>query len=156
MRCVASEADPRWQALCTPKQMKGLWVALEGPLGAGKSSLVRTWLRSMGVMGPIPSPTYSLCEYYSLPAYGTVLHIDAYRLECPEDWDALALDAYSDASVWIEWCSKAPWMLERCDVVIVIEEEGLSKRSYALQAQSPRGAAWREAARAAFAFPVIP
>ena len=43
-----------------------LIVAIEGELGAGKTTLVSGILRSLGVTGPVRSPTYTLIEPYEL------------------------------------------------------------------------------------------
>lgn len=147
----AVQDDPRWSRVCAPGLMDGLWIALEGDLGAGKSSLVRTWLRAMGVEGRMPSPSYSLCEYYLPEGHAPVLHMDAYRLDPESDVHALGLDLYPKASLWIEWCSRLPELLLRCDVRIRIEiETDENTRRYALSAQSPRADRWIKAVETAF------
>lgn len=58
-------------------------VVLSGPLGAGKTVLVRGLARGLGVAGPITSPTFVIArEHRPLPG-GTgvpLVHVDAYRL----------------------------------------------------------------------------
>ena len=54
-------------------------IALEGGLGAGKTHLVRSLLRALGVAGPVKSPTYTLVERYS-SSLGECLHLDLYRV----------------------------------------------------------------------------
>lgn len=75
-------------------------VALFGDLGAGKSTLARGLLRAMGWQGDVPSPTFTLVQDY--PTVPPVWHVDLYRLEGPDDADALGLFE-TDAALLIEW-----------------------------------------------------
>jgi len=55
---------------------------LKGPLGSGKSTFARAFLRAMGVSGAIPSPTFIMDSVYSIEASGLeVHHMDLYRLQ---------------------------------------------------------------------------
>lgn len=83
-------------------------VTLSGGLGAGKTHLVRGWLRALGVTGAIRSPTYTLVEPYDLGG-SRVLHLDLYRLQAPEEWEGLGLaDDPPDQHLWlIEWPGRA-------------------------------------------------
>lgn len=88
-------------------------LALEGPLGAGKSTLARAIARGAGVVGSVASPTYNLVFSYDCPGLGTFVHIDLYRLESEEGvvelgWDELFQD---DALVAIEWPQRAGALL---------------------------------------------
>jgi tRNA threonylcarbamoyladenosine biosynthesis protein TsaE len=89
--------------------LRGL-VTLDGPLGAGKSHLVRACLRALGVQGAIRSPTYTLVEPYPLPGGGTALHLDLYRLNGAAEFDALGLDDQPpEETLWlVEWAERIP------------------------------------------------
>ncbi len=82
----------------------GLIVRLRGPLGAGKTTLARGWLRALGALGPIRSPTYTLIEPYDLDGR-ELLHMDLYRLQSPEEIEGLGLDDYPPHRTWwlVEW-----------------------------------------------------
>ena len=56
---------------------------LKGPLGAGKTSLVKGIAKGLGIQEPITSPTFSLSQHYPL-GQPPLIHIDLYRLESPE------------------------------------------------------------------------
>lgn len=145
------ENDPSWQYLCQKELISGLRFAFEGDLGSGKSSLIRHFLRLMGVEGTIRSPTYTLCESYEPDGYGQILHIDAYRIKSADDWEMLGLDLFDEAtsSLWIEWCSLHPSYFSLSDVSILIHMcQETSVRLYDIRSYSVRGHAWlAEAAR---------
>ncbi|MBI2352625.1 tRNA (adenosine(37)-N6)-threonylcarbamoyltransferase complex ATPase subunit type 1 TsaE [Candidatus Dependentiae bacterium] len=59
-------------------------LALEGSLGAGKTSFVAALLKRWGVTDPIASPTFNYVNVYRLPNNKTVYHFDLYRLSTME------------------------------------------------------------------------
>ena len=123
----------------------GLTFYLEGDLGAGKTTLVRGLLRSLGYNGRVKSPTYTLTETYSLPAF-ELYHYDLYRMHDPREWmDAGFRDATGGRAVsLIEWPEKAAGWLPPPDVVVrlTIADEA---RELECEAASPRGAHYLEA-----------
>ncbi len=85
-----------------------LVVALEGELGAGKTTLARAICRGFGVAAQVTSPTFALVHEYDAPR-GPVYHLDLYRLHGPRDltnlgWDEIVSDR---ALVLIEWPDRA-------------------------------------------------
>lgn len=88
-------------------------VVLSGPLGAGKTVLVRGLARGLGVAGPVTSPTFVIArEHRPLPGGAGValVHVDAYRLvggpgvDVAAELDDLDLDTdLADAVVAVEW-----------------------------------------------------
>jgi tRNA threonylcarbamoyladenosine biosynthesis protein TsaE len=87
-------------------------VVLAGPLGAGKTVLVRGLARGLGVAGPITSPTFVIArEHRPLPTGAGVplVHVDAYRLgvtggDVAAELDDLDLDTdLADAVLAVEW-----------------------------------------------------
>lgn len=78
-------------------------VALSGELGTGKSTFARALIRALGWAGEVPSPTYTLVQGYESPDVRVpVWHVDLYRLDGPDDADALGLFE-TDAALVIEW-----------------------------------------------------
>lgn len=79
-------------------------VVLDGPLGAGKTTLVRALGRALGVRGEVTSPTFVIARRHAPgPAGIPLLHIDAYRASAAELWDQeLDLQAAECVTV-VEW-----------------------------------------------------
>jgi tRNA threonylcarbamoyladenosine biosynthesis protein TsaE len=82
----------------------GSVVFFEGPLGAGKTTLVQFLAKALGIKGNIVSPTFTIAKPYPL-IQGTLVHIDAYRLSVDQD-DQEWLEMCDDKTMcMIEWPS---------------------------------------------------
>jgi tRNA threonylcarbamoyladenosine biosynthesis protein TsaE len=92
-----------------PSIKKGAIIFLQGPLGAGKTTFVRGFLRGLGYSGIVKSPTYTLVETYPFDHTPTIHHFDLYRLKSPFELDHLGMDHYfNDQTIsFIEWPEKA-------------------------------------------------
>ena len=100
-------------------------VALEGPLGAGKSVLARAIIQhACPQESDIPSPTFTLVQTYE-PADGPALmHFDLYRLDTPDDALELGIeDAFIDSICLIEWAQRLGPYLPRTALNISIQPD---------------------------------
>ncbi len=107
-----------------------LW--LRGELGAGKTTLVRGFLRARGHRGAVKSPTYTLVESYPLADGTTVHHLDLYRLGDPGELEWLGLRDLltADSICLIEWPERGAGWLPPPDLVVRLEMEDDARCAY--------------------------
>lgn len=103
-------------------------VYLHGDLGAGKTTLVRGYLRALGYAGTVKSPTYTLVEEYRVGAR-IICHFDLYRLRDPEELEWLGIGDYLDRSTvsFIEWPERGAGWLPAPDVSIALNAAGVGR-----------------------------
>ena len=128
--------------------LQDAFVTLQGPLGAGKTTLVRHLLRALGVTGRIKSPTYTVMEPYQAGGL-EIAHFDFYRFNDPREWeDAGFRDVFARPGLKLaEWPDKAAGALPTPDLALqlsVQEAEGASgdappPRTVRLDALTPAG-----------------
>ncbi|MEO6249010.1 MAG: tRNA (adenosine(37)-N6)-threonylcarbamoyltransferase complex ATPase subunit type 1 TsaE [Sphingomicrobium sp.] len=83
-------------------------IALSGPLGSGKTTLVRALLRALGEEGEVPSPSFALVQPYDQLS-PPVWHADLYRLDDPAELLELGLDEIlTEGALIVEWPERAP------------------------------------------------
>jgi tRNA threonylcarbamoyladenosine biosynthesis protein TsaE len=104
-------------------------VLLNGELGSGKTTLIKSLCQEMGVMEPVSSPTFSLVQEYSSPGYGTIYHMDLYRIEKVQDLVQIGIEEYlhSGNICFIEWpaIAKAHFTMAYMDITITQEQDNL-------------------------------
>ena len=117
---------------CLGKSLRaGDVVLLRGEMGTGKSVLTRAAAQGMGVIGPVPSPTFTILNIHE----GTTLklyHFDLYRLESADALWEMGLEEYipsSDGASFIEWPQMAEEAMPESalEIEIVYAQEGLAR-----------------------------
>jgi tRNA threonylcarbamoyladenosine biosynthesis protein TsaE len=109
-------------------------IALEGELGAGKTTFVRALVEALGgAANAVSSPTFMLLNIYMTPRM-QVFHLDAYRLGGADDLEAIGFDEMlsSRGLVIVEWASRVASALPTSRVEIRIESTGESSRRFTL------------------------
>jgi tRNA threonylcarbamoyladenosine biosynthesis protein TsaE len=96
-------------------------IAIEGELGAGKTTLVGGLLNALGIQGHVRSPTYTLIEPYVL-SDRAIYHLDLYRLTDPREVEALGLrDLLEPRAVFlIEWPERGGGLVPPFDLKVLI------------------------------------
>lgn len=81
-------------------------LCLQGDLGVGKTTFTHYFLKELGHVGDVPSPTFTVVQHYDLEAV-RVAHYDLYRLENESELQELGLpDIFADALNLVEWPSR--------------------------------------------------
>jgi tRNA threonylcarbamoyladenosine biosynthesis protein TsaE len=103
----------------------GLQLNLSGDLGAGKTSLVRSMLRALGVSGPVKSPSYALLEPYSVSSLD-FYHFDFYRFADPNEFGSSGFrELFGPGRICaIEWPDRAGPRLPTADLSIALSVNG--------------------------------
>ena len=119
----------------------GLVVALVGNLGAGKTRLVKSVARGVGIEpSEVTSPTFVLVQEYEglWPLY----HFDTYRLAQPEAFADLGIDEYFSGMgvCFVEWADRVAPLLPADHLRIEIETTGTQSRRFRVQSLGPRSA----------------
>lgn len=103
-------------------------VALDGPMGAGKTTLTTAVGRALGVADEVNSPTFSIINEYRDECGNPVFHFDFYRIESPQEAIELGLEEYFDSGALclMEWPGNIGTLLpdDAVHVIIRVEDDG--------------------------------
>ncbi|PZU09287.1 tRNA (adenosine(37)-N6)-threonylcarbamoyltransferase complex ATPase subunit type 1 TsaE [Sphingomonas sp.] len=107
MLLPGAEETGRIGAAIAERLRTGDVVTLDGPLGAGKTTLARGLLAALGLEEDAPSPSFPIVIAYDEGLRLPVWHVDLYRIEDAEEAEELGLDdALADTALVIEWAER--------------------------------------------------
>ena len=116
-------------------------VTFAGDLGAGKTTLVRSICRGLGVrdMAMVTSPTFSLIQQYDAME-GSVTHVDLYRLRSARELDTLGWDELVDTAsvLLVEWPDRAGDAIPTNAISIELRHDSAHPDRRLLVVKSPR------------------
>lgn len=93
---------------------QSLW-ALQGPMGAGKTALVKALVAERGIHETVASPTFSIVNQYEGEDGQPIYHFDFYRIKNESEAFDIGTDEYFDSGHWclVEWPEKIPLLLPK-------------------------------------------
>ncbi len=110
-------------------------VALEGDLGAGKTTFIKGLARGLGIRRNITSPTFLMVRRYKLPPsrrrFKNLYHVDAYRMGSARDIVSTGLkEALRDKQsvIAVEWADRIKKALPRKIIRVVIAHQKENER----------------------------
>ncbi len=117
--------------------MKGHNIfAINGPMGAGKTTLIKEFCVELGITEVVSSPTFALVNEYSANNEEPVYHFDFYRIKKLDEVFDIGYEEYfySDNYCFIEWPELVLELLPQSYVYILIEEKenGIRVINYSL------------------------
>jgi tRNA threonylcarbamoyladenosine biosynthesis protein TsaE len=135
----SKEQTRAWVRSFTRELQRPCAILLSGPLGAGKTQLVKWFLEEMGLSDTV-SPTFAIHQSYAA-RLGAVDHVDLYRLKSDADlessgfWDLFAQPA---GLVFVEWADRLPesvWPAGWKKVFVTVERSSEEGRTIRLRVE---------------------
>ncbi len=127
----------------------GITIGLVGPLGAGKTQLVKGIAAGNGFddADQVTSPTYTLVHEYG--GNLSLFHLDAYRLTKPSELEALGFDEMvrPDTAVVVEWADRVETIMPNDSLWIAMKPTGDTERQIEARANGPMSATFLESLR---------
>ncbi|CAN5301736.1 bifunctional tRNA (adenosine(37)-N6)-threonylcarbamoyltransferase complex ATPase subunit type 1 TsaE/phosphotransferase [soil metagenome] len=111
------------------EQLPGCLLLFRGPLGAGKTALIRALLKRLGVTDTVRSPSYTLIEDYPI-ADRLAHHVDLYRLEAAAELENLGFAELLNGRdiCLVEWPERAPQLIAHADLQVAMSIAGAGRR----------------------------
>lgn len=130
----SAEETREWARRLAERARAGDVIALEGDLGAGKTTFAQGLAQGLGAPGVVNSPTFTIVKEY--PGRVPLYHMDAYRIE--DEFEELGLEEYfyGDGVTVVEWASRVPSLLPENLLTIRVNRLSEDERELVFQ---PRG-----------------
>ncbi|WP_373522726.1 tRNA (adenosine(37)-N6)-threonylcarbamoyltransferase complex ATPase subunit type 1 TsaE [Aquiflexum sp.] len=111
-----------------------IWI-FKGDLGAGKTTMIKSIAKVVGIEDRVSSPTFSLVNEYWNDKGNVFYHFDFYRLEDPAEAMEIGVEEYfySGNHCFIEWAEKIPGYLPLDFILIEIEVQENDNRKITLK-----------------------
>ena len=108
-------------------------LGLSGDLGAGKTTLVQSIAKELGIVESVVSPTFVIAKFYETNdnRFTHLIHIDAYRIDDPSELETLgweAMRANPNTLIVIEWPERIAALLDDSVIRYQIEHDADMRR----------------------------
>ena len=105
-------------------------VLFSGPLGSGKTTLIKNVMHDLGYNEHVSSPTFSVINEYALD-YKMIYHMDLYRIKKEDELYEIGFEEYMKNGnlCLIEWPEIAIKIIDKDFIHIKLKEISKTKRS---------------------------
>ena len=113
------------------KTKKGAVIALEGELGAGKTTFIQGFAKALGIRSKIKSPTFVLMKKYKVSNQANLYHLDCYRIGDYKELRIPELKEIFEMShdiVLVEWAERIKKALPKKHIKIHIDHINKNQR----------------------------
>jgi tRNA threonylcarbamoyladenosine biosynthesis protein TsaE len=109
---------------------KGLLFAFYGKMGSGKTTLIKSICKELGVEDAVNSPTFAIVNEYGARNGETIYHFDFYRIKSLEEVYNMGYEEYlyGDAYCFMEWPELVEELLPEDCIRVDINEESDGRR----------------------------
>ena len=100
-------------------QLSAPVICFQGPMGVGKTTLIKALCAVMGCADAVNSPTFSLVNTYKDAGGNAVHHFDCYRLNHLNEALDMGIEEYLDSGqrCFIEWPELIAPLLEQHQII---------------------------------------
>ncbi|WP_266364945.1 tRNA (adenosine(37)-N6)-threonylcarbamoyltransferase complex ATPase subunit type 1 TsaE [Tellurirhabdus rosea] len=107
-----NDLDEAARKLLEAGRNHAVWL-FEGEMGAGKTTLIKSLCRQMGVQNVVQSPTFSIVNEYVTKTGEPVYHFDCYRLRNEQEALDIGIEEYFDSgdTCFVEWPERVAGLL---------------------------------------------
>jgi tRNA threonylcarbamoyladenosine biosynthesis protein TsaE len=107
-----------------------VWL-INGEMGAGKTTLVKSICRELSVTEVVSSPTFSIINEYKTAEGKSIFHFDFYRLESEAEAFDIGVNEYfeSGSICLVEWAEKIPSLIPEHYFEITLQINDLTSRA---------------------------
>jgi tRNA threonylcarbamoyladenosine biosynthesis protein TsaE len=104
--------------------------AFYGPMGSGKTTLIKAICHELGAIDLVTSPTFALVNEYRTNSGDMIYHLDLYRINSIRELHEIGYEEYfySEHYLFVEWPEIAETLLPESVIRVILEDTGTYTR----------------------------